>query len=116
MASNPTDPPIAGEFKKNNFRKFFFNKNSLDDDEYQVQYEDEEDDERTIEEEEQLGSDDEQDELNDLENVKIFVFLLSMKSFFIELIRVRICLWKNYLNYMVRMLQLSKLSHKKMMK
>ncbi|CAF0891055.1 unnamed protein product [Rotaria sp. Silwood1] len=50
MASNPTDL------------------STTDDDEYQVRHEDEEDDdERTIEEEEQLGSDDEQNELDNLQ-------------------------------------------------
>jgi len=65
-------------------KKNFFNKNKyfLDDDEYQVQYEDEEDDERTIEEEEQFGSDDEQDELDDLEAVKnILLFKLHIYLF-----------------------------------
>ncbi|CAF1194688.1 unnamed protein product [Rotaria sordida] len=50
MASNSTDP------------------STTDDNEYQVRYEDEaDDDERTIEEEEQLGSDDEQNELDNLQ-------------------------------------------------
>ncbi|CAF2502767.1 unnamed protein product [Rotaria sp. Silwood2] len=51
MASNSTDPSATA-----------------DDDEYQARYEDEEDDdERTIEEEEQLGSDNEQNELDNLQ-------------------------------------------------
>ena len=48
-----------------------------EDDEYQVQNEDEEDDERTIEEEEQLNSDDEQNELDELQAVITFRFVSS---------------------------------------
>ena len=40
-----------------------------EDDEYQAQNEDEEDDEQTIEEEERLNSEDEQNELDDLQAV-----------------------------------------------
>lgn len=51
------------------------NKFNLDDDEYRVQYdEEEEDDERTIEEEEQLGSDEEDNELDNLQAVYTYKF------------------------------------------
>ena len=83
MASNSADPSTAGELTWI-FEIFLSTNCYLDDDEYQVQYADEEDDdERTIEEEEQLGSDDEDNELDDLEAVKFFVCLFKFKRIFL---------------------------------
>ena len=54
-----------------------------DDDEYQVQYaDDEEDDEQTIEEEERLSSNDEQNELDDLQAVRMKSSLHGAMTFF----------------------------------
>lgn len=97
MASNSADPSSAGELISFSLRIVFIIVSSTDDQDYQVQYDDEEedDDERTIEEEEQLESDEEQNELDDLEAVRLLSLdCHSLKSFF-DSIRVPICRWKN---------------------
>lgn len=78
-----------------------------DDDEYQATYDDEDDDERTIEEEEQLNSEDEQNELEDLEAVRRTLNKSHEQCFAVCFVRssfrMLICHWKNCSNYIGRM-------------